>query len=119
MLALALIKEHEIIGEAAGKVSPDTKKSLPSIPWTDIVGMRNRLIHASFDITCDILWDTVNSPPGPLCLLGVPPGWPPAPVAPPAADLPVAPPLARRPVGVIGARDRGTPGEVLAVGCTV
>lgn len=68
MLALALIKEIEIIGEAAGKVSPDTKKSLPSIPWTDIVGMRNRLIHAYFDIDFDILWDTVNSALGPLIL---------------------------------------------------
>jgi uncharacterized protein with HEPN domain len=46
LLALALLKCIEIIGEAASKVSSDTRSKLNQIPWIDIVGMRNRLIHA-------------------------------------------------------------------------
>lgn len=67
MLALSLIKEIEIIGEAASRVSPELKQTL-SIPWADIVGMRNRLIHAYFEIDFDILWDTVSSALDPLIL---------------------------------------------------
>lgn len=68
MLALSLIKEIEIIGEAASRVSPELKQSLQSIPWADIVGMRNRLIHAYFEIDFDILWDTISSALDPLIL---------------------------------------------------
>ena len=68
MLALSLIKEIEIIGEAASKVSPELKQNLRSIPWADIVGMRNRLIHAYFEVDFDILWDTVSSALDPLIL---------------------------------------------------
>lgn len=50
MLLLATVKEHEIIGEAAAKVSKETKALNPDIPWPDIIGMRHRLIHAYFDI---------------------------------------------------------------------
>ena len=32
----------------------------PDVPWPQIVGMRNRLVHAYFDINADILWDTVQ-----------------------------------------------------------
>ncbi len=59
MLTLALIKCLEIVGEAASKVSEDTQESLREIPWSHIVGMRNRLIHAYFDINLDILWQTL------------------------------------------------------------
>lgn len=59
-LVLALIKSIEIIGEAAAKVTQKCRKSLPQIPWPNIIGMRNRLIHAYFDINLDILWKTVT-----------------------------------------------------------
>jgi uncharacterized protein with HEPN domain len=58
-LQLALVKSIEIMGEAASKVTIETRESLSQIPWTSIVGMRNRLIHAYFDINLDILWKTV------------------------------------------------------------
>ncbi|UCF95099.1 MAG: DUF86 domain-containing protein [Desulfobacterales bacterium] len=58
-LALALVKSIEIIGEAASKVSDKCRDDLPQIPWRSIIGMRNRLIHAYFDINRDILWMTV------------------------------------------------------------
>ena len=59
-LVLALVKDIEIVGEAAYQVSPDTRSQLPEIPWEDIIGMRHRLVHAYFDIDLDILWATVQ-----------------------------------------------------------
>ena len=46
MLLLSLLKCIEIVGEAASRVSTRTQANLPDLPWADIVGMRNRLIHA-------------------------------------------------------------------------
>jgi uncharacterized protein with HEPN domain len=65
MLVLALVKDVEIIGEAATRISEEGQDANPQIPWSDIIGMRNRLIHAYFDINLDIVWDTVtaNLPP--------------------------------------------------------
>jgi uncharacterized protein with HEPN domain len=66
MLALAIIKELEIVGEAAAKVSTETRAAYPAIPWADIVGMRNRLIHGYFDIDLDLVWNTVTGDLDPL-----------------------------------------------------
>ncbi len=59
-LADALVHLISVIGEAASKVSSDTCSELGGIPWPDVIGMRNRLIHAYFDINLDILWATVQ-----------------------------------------------------------
>ena len=59
-LVLSLVKVLEIIGEAAGKVSADVRVQNSTIPWQDISGMRNRLIHAYFDIDLDTVWSTVT-----------------------------------------------------------
>ncbi|MCB9076710.1 MAG: DUF86 domain-containing protein [Anaerolineaceae bacterium] len=60
MLTLSLVKCIEIIGEAAVNISKDSREALPQIPWSNIVGMRNRLIHAYFSINLDIIWKTVQ-----------------------------------------------------------
>lgn len=60
MLRFALTRAIEILGEAASKVSPEGRASIPEVPWVDVVGMRNRLIHAYFDVNLDILWRTVD-----------------------------------------------------------
>jgi uncharacterized protein with HEPN domain len=60
MLLFAVIRAIEIIGEAAGKVSEDARQDHPDIPWSAIVGMRNRLIHGHFDIDTEIVWKTVS-----------------------------------------------------------
>ncbi len=60
MLVLSLVKELEIIGEAAGKESPEIRSQNSAVPWQDISGTRNRLIHAYFDIDLDVVWSTVN-----------------------------------------------------------
>ncbi len=66
MLVLSLVKEIEIIGEAAGKVTEETKNKYKTIPWLDMIDMRNHLIHVYFEVDLDILWDTVVSDLPPL-----------------------------------------------------
>ena len=59
-LVLSLVKDIEIVGEAASQVMESTRGELKDIPWAVIVGMRNRLVHAYFSINLDILWQTVQ-----------------------------------------------------------
>lgn len=59
MLLFALVRAIEIVGEAASKVSDEARASV-AIPWPAVVGMRNRLIHAYFDIDRDVLWATAT-----------------------------------------------------------
>ena len=59
-LVLALVKDVEIVGEAANAVDEATRAELPHIPWQEIVAMRNRLVHAYFEINLDIVWQTVR-----------------------------------------------------------
>ena len=59
MLVLSLVKEVEIIGEAAFRTSEATQPQFPEIPWADMIGMRHRLVHAYFDINLDVLWRTL------------------------------------------------------------
>ena len=56
----ALVHLISVIGEAASRVSAGTRSKLDGIPWLDVVGMRNRMIHAYFDINLDMLWATVQ-----------------------------------------------------------
>lgn len=61
MLVLSIVKDIEIIGEAASKISPSTKERFNDIPWKDIVGMRNRLIHGYFDVDIRVIKQTVDN----------------------------------------------------------
>lgn len=69
MLVLSVIKSIEIIGEAASKITKESREEHPEIPWVDIVAMRNRLIHVYFDIDLDRVWDTVTDDLPPLISL--------------------------------------------------
>ena len=60
MLTFALVRALEVIGEAAGRVSEQARQSLPQIAWAEIVGMRNRLVHAYFDVDLSRVWDTTT-----------------------------------------------------------
>jgi uncharacterized protein with HEPN domain len=51
----AVIRSKEIIGEAAGKVSPGFQEAHPEIPWVAIVGMRHRLVHAYNDVDLGVV----------------------------------------------------------------
>ena len=59
-LSLSLIRLLEIIGEAASGVSDEYRKKYPQIPWQQMIGMRNRLIHGYFDVNLDMVWQTVS-----------------------------------------------------------
>lgn len=65
-LVLSLTRLLEILGEAAGKVSKEGQKAFPNIPWPQVVGMRNRLIHAYFDVDLEQIWETVQEDLPPL-----------------------------------------------------
>lgn len=56
----AVIRKLEIIGEAVKKIPAQVKKDYPQIPWKDIAGMRDKLIHAYFGIDLKRVWNTVK-----------------------------------------------------------
>lgn len=56
----AVIRQLEIIGEAANRVSKQTQVRFPEVPWLKIISMRNRLIHAYDDIELGIVWKTAT-----------------------------------------------------------
>jgi uncharacterized protein with HEPN domain len=60
MLELALIKLVEIIGEAAGRVSQAGQEKYAEIPWREVIGMRNRLVHGYDSVDRSVLWDTIE-----------------------------------------------------------
>jgi uncharacterized protein with HEPN domain len=61
MLLLSLVKEIEIIGEAATRMSPDARAAVVGIPWPQVIAMRNRLTHGYFEWDSERIWDTVKS----------------------------------------------------------
>ena len=68
MLELSLVKAVEIIGEAARHVTADTRAQSPNIDWEKIVGMRNNLVHAYFEIDYDVLWSVISERLPPLII---------------------------------------------------
>jgi len=56
----AVLKSLEIVGEAASKVSVGTRDQFPMIHWTEIIGMRNRIVHAYFGVDFGVVWRTVH-----------------------------------------------------------
>ncbi len=62
----AVMRPLEIIGEAARRVSRDTQDAHPEIPWDQMIGMRNRLIHECFRVNLVTVWETVQDDLPPL-----------------------------------------------------
>lgn len=60
MLRMALLHVVQIIGEAGARMSAEGRRAVPGIEWPLIVAMRNRLVHAYFDVDTAILWATVQ-----------------------------------------------------------
>jgi len=56
-LNLSLVRLMEVIGEAATRVSAEGRRRWSAIPWPDVTGLRNRLIHGYDQVDFDILWD--------------------------------------------------------------
>lgn len=57
----AMVRNVELLGEAAARLPAEVRDAMPDVPWTAIVGMRHRLAHAYFGIDPDILWDVVET----------------------------------------------------------
>lgn len=66
VLALALTRLLEIVGEAANRTSPKTQEQHPQIPWRQIAGLRHRLVHGYDAVDLDILWDIIEHDLPPL-----------------------------------------------------
>lgn len=66
LLLFAIIRAIEVLGEAASRVSAETRNELAAVPWSEMVGMRNRLIHGYFTINKDIVWQTATEELAPL-----------------------------------------------------
>jgi len=60
ILQLALVRLIEIVGEASTKISETTRSRWSNIPWREIAGMRNRLIHGYDRVDLRVLWDTLE-----------------------------------------------------------
>ena len=66
MLELSLVRLVEIVGEAAAHLTRDEQARYPTIPWPQVTGMRNRLIHGYDTIDLEILWQILTSDLPPL-----------------------------------------------------
>jgi uncharacterized protein with HEPN domain len=62
----AVVRNLEVIGEAAKQLSTETTAGAPEIPWREIAGMRDRLIHHYFGIDLETVWAVVENDLGPL-----------------------------------------------------
>lgn len=56
----AVMRPLEFIGEASAKISKEFRKAHPEIPWREMVGIRNRLVHEYFRINFGVVWDTIH-----------------------------------------------------------
>jgi uncharacterized protein with HEPN domain len=56
----AIVRNFEIMGEAVNKVPSVLRKKYPDIPWLEMMGMRNKLIHEYFGVDTQILWKTIK-----------------------------------------------------------
>ncbi len=61
MMKFACIKQLEIIGEAANHISGDIKEKFTTIEWSQIVGMRNVLVHEYFGVDSKLVWEIVKN----------------------------------------------------------
>ena len=59
-LQLSLVKLIEVIGEAASRLTGETKSAIADVPWIDIIGMRHRLVHDYMSIDYDVVWEVVQ-----------------------------------------------------------
>jgi uncharacterized protein with HEPN domain len=57
----AVLRNLEIIGEAAKRIPADVRLQMPQVEWTKIAGMRDWLAHGYFNVNADIVWDVVEN----------------------------------------------------------
>lgn len=62
----AVIRQLSVIGETAGDLSDELRETYPSVPWDDVYGMRNKLVHDYFGVDLDAVSDTIRRDLHPL-----------------------------------------------------
>ena len=60
LVSQAIVRLIEVVGEAATQISKEYKDEHPELPWAQITGMRNRIVHAYFDIDYDLVENTIK-----------------------------------------------------------
>ena len=60
LVQAGVMREIEIMGEAAKRLTNEFKEKYPDIPWKKVAGMRDKLIHGYFGVDLDAVWDTVK-----------------------------------------------------------
>ena len=61
MLRDGIVRQIEIIGEATKNLSESIRKKYPEVPWKDMAGMRDKLIHHYFGVDFDSVWETAEN----------------------------------------------------------
>ena len=65
-LQLSIVHLLMIVGEAASRIPSDERSNYPAIPWSQVVGLRNRIVHGYFDVDLEIVWNIVEHDLPPL-----------------------------------------------------
>jgi len=60
LLQDAVIRQLEVMGEAARNLSADLQNEYPAIPWRQMISLRNRMIHAYFNVNLQIIWEIIQ-----------------------------------------------------------
>ena len=60
LLQDGVVRQLQIVGEAARQISDAFRHAHPELPWSAMIGMRNRLTHAYFEVNLPIVWDTIH-----------------------------------------------------------
>jgi len=60
MIHDAVIRQFEIIGEAANNITLDFRLRYETVPWKNMIALRNKVIHGYFGVNLNIIWDAVN-----------------------------------------------------------
>jgi uncharacterized protein with HEPN domain len=60
LLQDGVIRQLEVMGEAARNLSDDLRNEYPQVPWRQMIGLRNRMIHAYFNVNLQIIWEIVQ-----------------------------------------------------------
>lgn len=66
LLQDAVARRLEVLGEAAARVTDETRSTYPDLPWREMVGMRNRIVHEYFQVDLEVVWNVVRRELRPL-----------------------------------------------------